>query len=61
MLVIKDDRLLWADALWIDEDGYLWIPTGQLNRLSVFQNVVDKVKFPVTIYKLKIGTKPSKN
>ncbi len=60
-LVIKDERLLWADALWIDEDGYLWIPTGQLNRLSVFQNGVDKVKFPVTIYKLKIGAKPSKN
>lgn len=60
-LVIKDDRLLWADALWIDEDGYLWIPTGQLNRLSVFQNGVDKVKFPVTIYKLKIGAKPSEN
>lgn len=60
-LVIKDDRLLWADALWIDDDGYLWIPTGQLNRLSVFQNGVDKVKFPVTIYKLKIGVKPNKN
>ncbi|KQT26082.1 hypothetical protein ASG22_05250 [Chryseobacterium sp. Leaf405] len=60
-LVIKDDRLLWADALWIDEDGYLWIPTGQLNRLSVFQNGVDKVKFPVTIYKLKIGAKPTGN
>ncbi|WP_312789680.1 L-dopachrome tautomerase-related protein [Sphingobacterium sp.] len=60
-LVIKDDRLLWADALWIDDDGYLWIPTGQLNRLAVFQDGKDKVKFPVTIYKLKIGAKPTRN
>jgi sugar lactone lactonase YvrE len=60
-LVIKDDRLLWADALWIDDDGYLWIPTGQLNRLAAFQNGKNKVKFPVTIYKMKIGAKPIRN
>ncbi|WP_296149141.1 L-dopachrome tautomerase-related protein [uncultured Flavobacterium sp.] len=60
-LVIKDEKLLWADALWIDDKGYLWIPTGQLNRLSAFQNGVNKVQFPVTIYKLKIGAKPTRN
>jgi len=60
-LIIKDDKLLWADALWIDDDGYLWIPTGQLNRLPAFQNGVNKVQFPVTVYKLKIGAKPIRN
>jgi len=60
-LVIKDERLLWADALWIDDDGYLWIPTGQLNRLAAFQNGISKVEFPVVIYKLKIGAKPTRN
>ena len=60
-LIIKDSRLLWADALWIDDEGYLWIPTGQLNRLAVFQQGKDKVKFPVVIYKLKIGAKPVRN
>jgi sugar lactone lactonase YvrE len=60
-LVIKDKRLLWADALWIDDDGYLWIPTGQLNRLAAFQNGKSKVKFPVVIYKLKINAKPQRN
>lgn len=60
-LVIKDERLLWADALWIDDNGYLWIPAGQLNRLAAFQNGINKVKFPVVIYKLKIGAKPTKN
>lgn len=60
-LVIKDKRLIWADALWIDDDGYLWIPTGQLNRLAAFQNGKSRVKFPVEIYKLKINAKPQRN
>lgn len=60
-LVIKDEKLLWADALWIDDDGYLWIPAGQLNRLAAFQNGISKVEFPVVIYKLKIGAKPTRN
>jgi sugar lactone lactonase YvrE len=60
-LVVKDERLLWADALWIGNDGYLWIPAGQLNRLAAFQNGVSTVKFPVVIYKLKIGAKPIRN
>ncbi|MBZ4187729.1 major royal jelly family protein [Niabella beijingensis] len=60
-LVIKDKRLLWADALWIDDNGYLWIPTGQLNRLAAFQNGKSKVELPVVIYKLKINAKPLNN
>ncbi|CAI9677784.1 L-dopachrome tautomerase-related protein [Elizabethkingia anophelis] len=60
-LVIKDKQLLWADALWIDDDGYLWIPTGQLNRLATFQDGKSKVKFPVVIYKMKINAKPLKH
>jgi len=60
-LVIKDKRLLWADALWIDDNGYLWIPTGQLNRLAAFENGKSRVTFPVVIYKLKINAKPLRN
>ncbi|QRY55881.1 SMP-30/gluconolactonase/LRE family protein [Sphingobacterium siyangense] len=60
-LVIKDKRLLWADALWIDDNEYLWIPTGQLNRLAAFQNGKSKVELPVVIYKLKINAKPLRN
>lgn len=56
--VIKDERLIWSDALWIDQQGYLWMPVGQLNRLAPFQNGTSTVKFPVHIYKLKINAKP---
>ncbi|MDQ0593642.1 sugar lactone lactonase YvrE [Chryseobacterium ginsenosidimutans] len=60
-LVIKDEKLLWADALWIDDNGYLWIPTGQLNRLAAFQKGINQVQFPVVIYKLKVEAKPTRN
>ena len=57
-MVIKDDRLLWCDAMWIDKEGYLWMPVGQLNRLSVFQNGKEKIQYPLHIYKLHIGVTP---
>ncbi|NOW95930.1 L-dopachrome tautomerase-related protein [Mucilaginibacter sp. SG564] len=60
-LVIKDSRLLWGDALWIDHDGYLWIPVGQLNRLGAFQKGHSIVQPPLFIYKIKINAKPFKS
>lgn len=56
--VIKDARLLWGDALWIDHEGYLWIPVGQLNRLGAFQKGHSLVHPPLFIYKIKINAKP---
>ncbi|MGJ1536191.1 hypothetical protein ACR784_14315 [Sphingobacterium multivorum] len=59
--VARSANTIWADALWIDDNGYLWIPTGQLNRLAAFENGKSKVTFPVVIYKLKINAKPLRN
>jgi sugar lactone lactonase YvrE len=59
--IIQDKRLLWGDALWIDKDGFLWIPVGQLNRLATFQNQVSKIELPLVIYKLAIGAKQFKS
>ncbi|QJD95875.1 hypothetical protein HH214_08305 [Mucilaginibacter robiniae] len=55
--LIRDPRLLWADALWIDDQGYLWIPTNQQNRSANYKTSV-KAKYPVYIYKMKLGAKP---
>jgi sugar lactone lactonase YvrE len=54
-VVLKDSRLIWCDALWIDKSGNLWMPCGQLNRIGAFQGGQSKVSFPVHIYKMKIG------
>lgn len=54
-VILKDSRLIWCDALWIDKAGYLWMPCGQLNRIGAFQGGHSRVSFPVHIYKMKIG------
>jgi hypothetical protein len=59
--LIQDTRLLWVDAMWIDDGGFLWMPAAQVNRLAPFQNGVSKVKFPMTVYKLQVGAKPARN
>lgn len=56
--LITDPRLLWADALWIDNTGNLWIPTTQQNRVAGYNDGVSKVKYPVYIYKMKLGLQP---
>lgn len=60
-VVLEDKRLLWADALWIDQQGFLWIPAGQINRLAAFQNGKSAVKFPVYVYKLQVHARPFKS
>lgn len=56
--VLQDERLVWGDAMWIDNDGYIWIPAPQMNRTPEFNRGVSVVQFPVKLYKLKIDVKP---
>lgn len=57
---IADPRLVWADAMWIDQKGKLWIPAIQLNRTATFQrDGVSRVKLPVSIYSLDAHLTPS--
>jgi hypothetical protein len=56
--LIQDSRLDWADAMWIDPQGYLWIPAAQLDQIAPFQGGVSRVNFPVSLYTLQIGAQP---
>jgi sugar lactone lactonase YvrE len=56
--IVEDKRLIWCDALWIDNKGFLWMPVGQLHRLAAFQKGKSKVSFPVHIYKMQIHAEP---
>lgn len=56
-VIIKDPRLLWIDAMWIDTKGNLWMPDAQLGLTAPYQNGQSKVKFPLTIYSMPIGAK----
>jgi len=54
----QDDRLIWGDAMWIDDDGSLWIPAPQMNRTPEFNKGVSTVEYPVHLYKLTTSLKP---
>ncbi|KAB8123722.1 gluconolactonase [Komagataeibacter medellinensis] len=57
--LIHDKRLVWADAMWIDSHGVLWIPAVQLNRTATFQSDdVSRVRLPVAIYTMDLHLKP---
>lgn len=57
-VVLQDDRLIWGDAMWVDNDGYVWIPAPQMNRTPEFQRGISTVEYPVKLYKLKLDIKP---
>jgi hypothetical protein len=46
--LIQDPRLLWVDAMWIDDAGDLWMPTAQLNRRAPFQGGTPGSNSPCT-------------
>lgn len=56
--LIADPRLVWVDAMWIDDTGGLWIPAAQINRTRAMNGGVDAVAYPTVIYRLPIGAAP---
>ncbi|ROW10067.1 hypothetical protein VPNG_06558 [Cytospora leucostoma] len=58
--LVRDDRLLWVDAMWIDASNRLWMPAAQLNRGVPFslsgQNSIVK---PLYVFTMDIGVGPS--
>lgn len=57
-VLIADPRLVWVDAMWIDDQGRLLMPAAQLNRTAGFNHGVDAVQRPVVLYRLALGAKP---
>jgi sugar lactone lactonase YvrE len=56
--LIANPHLVWVDAMWIDDDGKLWMPAAQLNRTAGLNHGKDAVDWPVRLYSLAIGAKP---
>jgi sugar lactone lactonase YvrE len=59
--LIADPRLIWSDAMWIDGDGFLWIPAAQLNRAAGLAGGEQSIEYPVRIFKMRIGAGPPAN
>jgi sugar lactone lactonase YvrE len=60
-VLIEDPRLIWSDAMWIDAEGFLWIPATQQNLTPGFTGGKQAVNYPVWIYKMKIDARPAPN
>lgn len=58
-VLVQDPRLLWIDAMWIDSDQRLWMPSAQLNRGEPFNNGTDHIVKPLYVYTIDIGVGPS--
>ena len=56
--LVQDPRLVWVDAMWIDEQGRLLTPAAQLDRTAGLNGGRNAVHYPVTIYALPLGAKP---
>lgn len=52
--LVRDSRLAWPDAPYLANDGYLYIPVAQINRLPTSQGGVSRVQPPFKIFKLKV-------
>ena len=60
--LIQDPRLVWVDAMWIDEEGGLWLPAAQMNRTPAMNGGERSgVKFPMAVYRLRIDARPLRN
>jgi hypothetical protein len=53
--LFADERLIWVDAMWIDDAGYLLLPAAQLNRTAGLNGGTDTVEQPITLYRYDIG------
>ncbi|HEY2670764.1 MAG TPA: L-dopachrome tautomerase-related protein [Rugosimonospora sp.] len=59
--LVADPRLVWSDAMWIDDEGFLWIPAAQLNRAAGLSGGEQTIEYPIRIYKMHIGAGPPAN
>ena len=57
-VLIEDEKLDWPDAMWIDQEGYLWLPIAQLDKIAPFQRRTSHVHLLLVIYKLHITGTP---
>ena len=60
MTVVAHDpkRLIWPDAMWIDDQGGLIAPAAQMDRTAGLNGGKERTIFPVSVYRLDLRLKP---
>jgi len=57
-VLIDDPRLVWVDAMWIDDAGNLVMPAPQLNRSAGLNGGVEAADANLSIFQAAIGATP---
>lgn len=60
-LLVRDRRLLWVDAMWLDSRQRLWMCASQLNHGNRFvqpNNQSNTIKKPIYVYTIETGHRP---
>ncbi|CAI7644478.1 unnamed protein product [Penicillium pancosmium] len=61
-LLVRDRRLLWIDAMWLDHQQRLWMCASQLNHGDRFVQPGNKsitIHKPIYVYTIDVGESPS--
>ncbi|KGO46497.1 Major royal jelly-like protein [Penicillium expansum] len=61
-LLVRDARLSWVDALWIDTQQRLWMCASQLGHSTRFvqpDNKTNTIVKPIYVYNIETGNNPS--
>jgi sugar lactone lactonase YvrE len=52
--LITDPSLRWADAPWLTDDGFLWVPVAQLGWTPMLNGGVSKIEWPTPLLRLRV-------
>ncbi|TLM75652.1 L-dopachrome tautomerase-related protein [Microbulbifer harenosus] len=55
--VIRDQRLHWVDAPFIEEERTIWLPVPQMDRVALFNGGTAKTRWPVQLFRLELEKK----
>jgi hypothetical protein len=51
--VVRDSRLHWGDAPAL-ADGFIWLPVPQIDRVSLFNNGISRIDWPIRLYRYRL-------
>ena len=54
--IVRDPRLHWVDAPFIDPHHVIWLPVPQLDRVALFNGGKSQIQWPVQLFRLDLGS-----
>ncbi|MBN3827525.1 hypothetical protein G3O00_28440 [Burkholderia sp. Ac-20384] len=52
--LVRDTRLHWVDAPYVDGKGHIYLPVPQIDGAAVFNHGQSAIRFPVELYRVKL-------